>query len=152
MERLYREIVIFVKLLRESVSFALSQLWGDRFRTFLSLFGVSIGIFSIVSVFTAIDALQENVRKGFESMSSDVVMVSQWPMMGEDEEGNADMTVQYKWWEYMRRPGTSYEDFKFLKANSKLGEDFSFTIMASYTVRYGRKSVNRATIECITHN
>lgn len=152
MERLYREIVIFVKLLRESVSFALSQLWGDKFRTFLSLFGVSIGIFSIVAIFTAIDALQENVRKGFESMSSDVVMVSQWPLIQEDEDGNADITAQFKWWEYMRRPNTSYEDFKFLKANSALGEDFSFAITTSNTVRYGRKSVNRATIECITHN
>ncbi len=152
LERLYRETVIFVKLLRESVSFALSQLWGDKFRTFLSLFGVSIGIFSIVAIFTAIDALQENVRKGFESMSGDVVMVSQWPMMGEDEEGNADMAAQFKWWEYMRRPNTSYEDYKFLKANSTLGDDFSFSIATSYSARYGRKSVSRATIECITYN
>ena len=36
------------KLYRESVAFAFSQLQGDRFRTFLSLLGVSIGIFSIV--------------------------------------------------------------------------------------------------------
>ena len=78
------------KLYRESVAFAFSQLQGDRFRTFLSLLGVSIGIFSIVAIFTAIDALKENVKKGFESMSPDVVMVSQWPMMGEDEEGNAE--------------------------------------------------------------
>jgi hypothetical protein len=30
----------------------------------LSLFGVTIGIFSIVTVFTAIDALQSNVERG----------------------------------------------------------------------------------------
>ena len=71
---------------RERVAFAFSQLQGDKFRTFLSLLGVSIGIFSIVAIFTAIDALKENVRKGFETMSPDMVMVSQWPMMGEDDE------------------------------------------------------------------
>ena len=118
LERLYKETVIFVKLLRESVSFAFSQLWGDKFRTFLSLFGVSVGIFTIVAIFTAIDALQENVRKGFETMNSNVVMVSQWPMVDEDEQGNANITGEFRWWEYMRRPATSYEDYRFIKENS----------------------------------
>ncbi len=141
-----------VKLYSESMAFAFSQLQGDKFRTFLSLLGVSIGIFSIVAIFTAIDALQENVRKGFETMSPDVVMVGQWPMMGEDEQGNADMTQEFKWWEYMRRPKTSYDDFRFLRSNSTLGEDFSFSMFTSATVRYGRKSINRTSVECVTYN
>lgn len=141
-----------MKLIRESVAFAFSQLQGDRFRTLLSLLGVSIGIFSIVAIFTAIDALQENVRKGFETIGSDIVMVNQWPMSGEDDEGNADPTKEFKWWEYAKRPGTSYEDFKFLKSNSTLGEDFCFSISANYTVRYGRKSVSNTGIGCVTHS
>ena len=152
LKKLYRESVIFIKLLRESVAFAFSQLQGDKFRTFLSLFGVSIGIFSIVAIFTAIDALQENVRKGFDSIGSDIVQVNKWPMMGEDEQGNADMTQEFKWWEYMRRPNTTYEDYKYLKANSVYGRDFSFTIFTEYTVRYGRKSVSGASVGCVTHN
>ena len=136
----------------ESMAFALSQLMGDKFRTFLSLLGVSIGIFSIVAIFTAIDALQENVRRGFDTMSSNVVMVGQWPMMGEDEEGNADMTGEFRWWDYMRRPKTSYEDYRFLKANSTLGEDFSFSMYTSATVRYGRKSIKNTSVECITYD
>ncbi len=150
--KLYRESVIFVKLLKESVAFAFSQLQGDKFRTFLSLFGVSIGIFSIVAIFTAIDALQENVRKGFDSVGSDIVQVNKWPMMGEDEEGNADMTQVFKWWEYSRRPNTSYEDYKYIKANSVLGRDFSFCIFGNYTTRYGRKSISNASVGCITHS
>lgn len=150
--KLYRESVIFIKLLKESVAFAFSQLQGDKFRTFLSLFGVSIGIFSIVAIFTAIDALKENVRRGFETIGSDIVQVNQWPMMGEDEQGNADMTQEFKWWEYMRRPNTTYEDFKFLSTNSKLGQDFCFSIFTSQNLRYGRKSVSRTTVGCITHS
>ena len=144
--------VVFVRSIRESVAFALQQLQGDKFRTFLSLLGVSIGIFSIVAIFTAIDALQENVRRGFDTISGDLVQISKWPMMGEDEEGNSDMTQEFKWWEYMRRPNTTYEDYKFLKANSQLGEDISFSIYTNYTASYGRKSVSRASVECITHN
>ena len=144
--------VVFVRSIRESVAFALQQLQGDKFRTFLSLLGVSIGIFSIVAIFTAIDALQENVRRGFDTISGDLVQISKWPMMGEDEQGNSDMTQEFKWWEYMRRPNTTYEDYKFLKANSQLGEDISFSIYTNYTASYGRKSVSRASVECITHN
>ena len=150
--KLYRESVIFVKLIRESVAFAFSQLKGDKFRTMLSLLGVSIGIFSIVAIFTAIDALQENVRKGFDTVGSDIIQISQWPMMGEDEDGSEDPTVEFKWWEYMKRPGTSYDDFKFLKANSTLGEDFCLFISTNYAVRYGRKSVNNTGIGCVTHS
>ena len=152
LKKLYRESVIFVKLMRESVAFAFSQLQGDKFRTFLSLFGVSIGIFSIVAIFTAIDALQENVRRGFDTIGSDIVQINKWPMMGEDEEGNADITQEFKWWEYTRRPNTSYEDYRYLLANSRLGEDFSFTIFTSNTVRYGRKSINRVSIGSVTHS
>ena len=150
--KLYRESVIFVKLIRESVAFAFSQLKGDKFRTMLSLLGVSIGIFSIVAIFTAIDALQENVRKGFESVGSDIIQISQWPMMGEDENGGTDPTMEFKRWEYMKRPATSYDDFKFLKANSRLGEDFCLFISTNYAVRYGRKSVKNAGIGCVTHS
>lgn len=141
-----------LRLIKESVVFAFSQLQGDKFRTFLSLFGVSIGIFSIVAIFTAIDALQENVRRGFDTVGSDIVQVSRWPMMGEDEEGNADITQEFKWWEYVRRPNTSYEDYRFLSANSALGEDISFSIFSSQTARYGRRSVSNASVGCITRN
>lgn len=141
-----------LRLIKESVAFAFSQLQGDKFRTFLSLFGVSIGIFSIVAIFTAIDALQENVRRGFDTVGSDIVQVSRWPMMGEDEEGNADITQEFKWWEYMRRPNTSYEDYRFLSAISTLGEDISFSIFSNQTARYGRRSVANASVGCITRN
>lgn len=60
----YRRIQMIFKLMVESIKFAFGSLKGDKFRTFLSLFGVTIGIFSIVTVFTAIDALQSNVERG----------------------------------------------------------------------------------------
>ncbi|MBR5856176.1 MAG: ABC transporter permease, partial [Bacteroidales bacterium] len=95
--------IVIMRLLQESVVFAFSQLRSDKFRTLLSLFGVSVGIFSIVAVFTAIDALQENVRKGFEAFGSDIVMIDKWPMIPE-ESASADASNVYPWWEYMRRP------------------------------------------------
>lgn len=145
-KKLYKESVIFVKLIRESISFAFSQLRGDKFRTFLSLFGVSIGIFSIVAIFSAIDALQENVKKGMDSFSSDMIQVSKWPMGGEDENGEVVMANEYKWWEYMKRPNTTYEDYKFLRANSKTADVVSLGIGFETPVKYGRKSISGASV------
>lgn len=145
-KKLYNESVIFVKLIRESISFAFSQLRGDKFRTFLSLFGVSIGIFSIVAIFSAIDALQENVKKGMDSFSSNMIQVSRWPMGNEDENGEVVIGDEYKWWEYMKRPNTTYEDYKFLKANSKTVEAVSLAVEFQTTVKYGRKSVSGVSV------
>ncbi len=48
---------IFLKLLGESVAFAFHALRANKLRTFLSLLGISIGIFAIISVFTVVDAM-----------------------------------------------------------------------------------------------
>ena len=107
-----------LKLLQESASFAFSHLGADRFRTFLSLLGMSVGIFSIVAVLSAVDALKENMKRGLSTFGSDVVSISKWPYSGEDEYGNADNFAEYRWWEYARRPAPNIHDYKFLKSNS----------------------------------
>ena len=42
---------LFVKLFRESFLFAFEALRVNKLRTFLSLLGITIGIFAIISVF-----------------------------------------------------------------------------------------------------
>lgn len=142
--------VIFIKLFKESALFAFAQLMGDKFRTFLSLFGVSIGIFSIVAVFTAIDALQTNVRKGFESFEMDLVQISKWPV--DPTEDLVESGGVYKWWEYFKRPATTYNEFKFIRANTQLGRDVTLTINISGTLKYGRNSISGTGVLCATHN
>ena len=112
--------VVLIQL-REGVTFTWNELKNNKFRTFLSLLGVSIGIFTIVSIFTAIDALRSNVKKGFESFSSNLVQVSKWPMGPEDEDGNINMDgsagfTEYRWWDYLKRPDITYNHYKYLKA------------------------------------
>ncbi|MBQ5784458.1 MAG: ABC transporter permease, partial [Bacteroidales bacterium] len=129
--RFLQKWVIFIKLFRESAFFAFSQLMGDKFRTFLSLLGVSIGIFSIVAVFTAIDAMQTNVRKGFEAFEMDIVQISKWPL--DPTEDVIENGGVYKWWEYLKRPSTTFNEYKFVKSNTTLGKDITFIINLSGT-------------------
>lgn len=148
-----RKGIIVAKMMKESVSFAVQQLRGDRLRTFLSLFGVTIGIFSIVAFFTAIDALQESTRRGFEVLGSDVVMVSKYPFAPEDEQtGELSVSSEYKWWEYMRRPPLTEDDFNFLKEHSQYAEHLSMIVQFWKNVRYGRVSVSDCYLAAVTYD
>ncbi len=133
---LYRRLVIVFKLILESISFAFGSLKGDKFRTFLSLFGVSIGIFSIVTVFTAIDALENNVNKGLSSLGGNTVYIQQMPWTP-PEDGS-----EYKWWEYLKRPNPQYREYIFLKNNMTTAEAVCFVIFTNKTVKYKRNSFN----------
>ncbi len=155
MKNLIKKGRVVLIQLKEGITFTWNELKNNKFRTFLSLLGVSIGIFTIVAIFTAVDALKSNVRKGFESFSNNLVQISKWPMTPEDEDGNpltdqASMNMEYRWWDYMKRPDITYNHFKFLKANSKLAEDFLFAYGASTRVKYGRNTSSEVNVSCTT--
>ena len=145
MATLYRKIVIVFRLVYESISFAFSSLRGDKFRTFLSLFGVSIGIFSIVTVFTVVDALRANIATGLSSFGSDIVYIQKYPMMPEEGE------TEYKYWEYATRPNVTHEEYLFLRANVKNSEAVAFMTDASLTIKYKRNSFSGATVYAHTY-
>ena len=86
---------MLLTLVKESILFAFQAMIGNKLRTFLSLLGVTIGIFAIISVFTMVDALETNVRKSVESLGDNVVFVAKWPW---------SFGSNYPWWKYMNRP------------------------------------------------
>lgn len=119
MKRFITDAKVVFKLMGESVIFAFSSLKTDKFRTFLSLFGVSIGIFSIVAVFTAVNALQNNIKQGFNAFGGDVIYLQQWPW-GPDQGG------EYKWWEYRKRPPVTEDEYNYIKSFSKTAEEVTY--------------------------
>src|SRR6188474_3418275 len=94
----------------ESFRFAWKALKSNVLRTILSLLGVTVGIFAIISVLTMVDSLEKNIKDSLNFLGSDVIYVAKWPFITDGER---------KWWEYLRRPNSSYNEFKFLQANLK---------------------------------
>jgi len=95
----------------ESLIFAYQALRSNIMRTTLSLLGVSVGIFAIVAVFTAVDSLNKNIRSEIDSFAgSGVLYVGKWPWL---------MQNNYPWWKYLNRPEVKYSEFQFLKDNLK---------------------------------
>ncbi|MCE3259479.1 MAG: FtsX-like permease family protein, partial [Bacteroidetes bacterium] len=66
-------------LFKESVLFAWQSLSANKLRSFLSLLGITIGIFAIILVFTIVDSLENNIRGSIQSLGNNVVFIQKWP-------------------------------------------------------------------------
>ena len=73
-----------LKLFYESLVFASHSVTVNKLRTILSLLGITIGIFSIISVFTIVDSLEINIRESLDSMGSNIIYIQKWPWTEED--------------------------------------------------------------------
>ncbi len=99
-----------LKLIMESFLFAWTALKTNLLRTILSLLGVTVGIFSIITVFTLIDSLEDNIKDSLSFLGSDILYVTRQPFTPE-----ADGV--YRWWEYINRPTMSYFEYRVLEDN-----------------------------------
>ena len=84
------------QIIGTSIVQAFQELRANKLRTFLSLLGITIGIFCIIAVFTVLDSMKASIRQSVASLGSNVLYIDRRPWM--DEGG------EYKWWEYRRRP------------------------------------------------
>ncbi|MBC7439550.1 MAG: ABC transporter permease, partial [Chryseobacterium sp.] len=64
---------VYFRLLKESFNFAMSALSNNKLRTFLSLLGVTIGIFSIIAVLTAVDSLDRKIKKDLSTLDKNTI-------------------------------------------------------------------------------
>lgn len=126
------------KIFWESLLQALGSLRSNKLRTFLSLLGITIGIFCIIAVKSAVDSLQSNIVEGFNELGSDVIYLDKMPW-------NEDPGQNY--WKYAKRPDPSMEDYKAIKNKSKLAEDASYTVFTGgRTIKHMSSSVSNAFI------
>jgi putative ABC transport system permease protein len=136
--------MIFFKLLKESFLFANDSLRQNKLRTFLSLLGVTIGIFTIISVFSAVDTLRNNLQKTVDKLGSNSIYVQKWPwIMNEDS----------PWWKYLQRPDPKLREFDELQKRSQTALAMSYEIdIDSRTVKYRSNTVDGAQISAASQD
>jgi putative ABC transport system permease protein len=135
--------MIFLYLLKESLAFAVNSLILNKLRTFLSLLGITIGIFAIITVFTVIDALENSIRNSIATLGNNTVYIQKWPWaMGGD----------YAWWKYMNRPVPKLSESSELMRRSKLAQASAFIIAPQATVQYMDNYANNINIFCAEHS
>ena len=136
-------MLLILRLIRESYLFAFQAIIVNKVRTILSLSGITIGIFCIISVFTIFDSMEIAIRKNIDSLGSNVLFVQKWPWSMEGE---------YPWWKYYRRPQASLDDMREIQKRSTLSEVSAFMIDVNKTVKYQTNYMEGIGISGVSHD
>lgn len=104
-----------LKILLNSLKMALQELRVNKLRTFLSLLGITIGIFCIIAVLTVTDSMESSIRNDLKSMGTNVVYLQKWPWDGDGE-----------WWKYVNRPEPEYSQMKAIKEKVSTADAVTF--------------------------
>ena len=97
----------FLEIIWTSLKMALQEFRSNKLRTFLSLLGITFGIFCIISVLSTISSMEGAIQKDIKALGSNTVYIDKWDYSG----GGND----YPWWRYINRPDPKYEEMRALK-------------------------------------
>lgn len=137
--------MLITRLILESFSFAFGSLRGNKLRTLLSLLGITIGIFAIISVFTVIDSLEKYIRNSLNSLGSDMVYIQKWPWTPPEGES------EYPWWKYLNRPVPTMEEAEDLERRSKNIQDAVYFFGFNRTVQFENSKAENTEVLATTH-
>lgn len=134
---------MWLKMFRESFLFALGSVTVNKLRTFLSLFGITIGIVSIISVFTVFDWMENSIRDSIASLGDNTIYVEKWPWAPD---------ANIKWWDMIKWPPPSVDDYEALVKRSASVHALCFTVGSSEPVKFRGNMINETWIMAATHD
>jgi putative ABC transport system permease protein len=132
-----------IKLIYESLVFAYKALVINKVRAILSLLGITIGIFSIISVFTVFDSLQSNIKSEINSLGSNVLFIQKWPWV---------MGGSMPWWKYLQRPQPTLSEMKEILKRSSTVADATFMYAVQRNIYNGDNSMDNVTVMAVSHD
>ena len=133
---------IYLRVLKESFNFAINALTNNKLRTFLSLLGVTIGIFSIIAVLAAVDSLKNEINDSISSLDNSTIIIMRFNF------GPSDVPR----WKSEQFPDVSYEEYQYIKRNVPNTKAVSFTLNVPRTaIKYEENSISNVDVGAITH-
>jgi putative ABC transport system permease protein len=115
-----------------SFKMALQEFRSNKLRTFLSLLGITFGIFCIISVLSTISSMQLAVNKDLQAIGSKSIYIDKWQYTAGPD---------FPWWKYVKRPNIKYEELALLRMKVPEAAHLSFGIQTSDKVEYGDNSL-----------
>lgn len=131
------------QIISEGFRMSAQALRANPLRSTLSLLGMTLGIFSIIFVFSVVDSLERSVRSSIESVGSDVLYIQKWPWGGGGGE--------YPWWKYFQRPEPKYEEMAKLGDRITTEGAMSFLVNISANLNYRNNTVDNVGIMGVSH-
>lgn len=97
---------------------ALQELLKNKLRTFLSLFGITIGIFCIIGVLSTVQSLEHNLQQEIKSLGTNTIYIDKWEYSAHGPD--------YPWWKYVKRPTPKYSEVKAIKERTPTAQWAAF--------------------------
>jgi putative ABC transport system permease protein len=112
-----------------SLKMAMQELWKNKLRTFLSLFGITIGIFCIIGVTATLNSLEHNIQNEIKSFGTNTIYLDKWDYsQGGDGE--------YPWWKFIKRPYPKYDELEQIMQRTSTAKHAAFKIDMNSDVEY----------------
>ena len=123
-----------ISILWNSFRMAMGELKANKLRTFLSLLGITFGIFCIIGVLATVNSLKTKVQTDIKALGSNSIYIDKWEYGG----GGND----YPWWRFVNRPKPKYEEVKLIKEKSTLAEYVAYFNSTNANLTYQDNQLN----------
>lgn len=110
-----------IEIIGSSFKMALQELWKNKLRTFLSLFGITIGIFCIIGVLAVVNSLEQNIQNEVKALGTNTIYLDKWDY-------SAGGGPDYPWWKYVNRPSPKYAEMKQIMERTSSAKFAAFKI------------------------
>ncbi|MDX1683611.1 MAG: ABC transporter permease [Saprospiraceae bacterium] len=135
---------MFIRWFIEGIGQAFVQLKANKLRTFLSLLGITIGIFCIIAVRSAVTSLEDNIRTSFEKLGKDVLYISKMPWAENPHEN---------YWKYFKRPNPDIVDLEaILKRSDQTSMAALSVFVGSRTIKHQSSHLEDVMLIGVTHD
>ncbi|HQV34729.1 MAG TPA: ABC transporter permease, partial [Flavobacterium sp.] len=126
-------MLLYLRLLKESFSFAMNALRNNKLRTFLSLLGVTIGIFSIIAVLAAVDSLDQKIKADLGDLDKNTVYLMRFSF------GPSEIPR----WKREQFPDVTFEEFDYLKKSLNGVDKMAFNLFTgNENVKFEERTVS----------
>lgn len=122
----------YLEIVWTSFKMALQEFRANKLRTFLSLLGITFGIFCIISVLSTISSMQRAVNNDLKALGNKTIYIDKWQYGGGPD---------FPWWKYVKRPTPKYDEMLLLKQKVPDAPHISFGIETNANVDYGDNSL-----------
>lgn len=135
-------MLLYFRLLKESLTFALNALRNNKLRTLLSLLGVTVGIFSIIAVLAAVDSMEQKIKEDLSEMDINTIYLFKYSF------GPNDVPR----WKREQFPNAKYDEYEYLKREVSSIDKISFNVFTRQeNLKYENKTVNSININPSTN-
>jgi putative ABC transport system permease protein len=132
-----------IEIIASSFKMAMGELWKNKLRTFLSLFGITIGIFCIISVLATVNSLEHNIQNEIKSLGTNTIYIDKWDY-------TAGGGPDYPWWKFVKRPEPQFDEVEQIMARTPSAKYAAFNISSGDNVDYQDNSLSGVNLYGIT--